>query len=331
MRSIGIASHRVSILVLFLALVAGLFHQAILRPVLAGPASDTRENYGATITNEGSAPVVALTETDVNAFLDATIPVQLETTGTPGAAVVVVQNGRILAAKGYGYADLAARRAVDADKTLFRTGSSGKLFTWTAVMQLVEQGKLDLHADVNRYLSSFQLPETFPEPITLAHLLTHTAGFEELNAGLQVRTPAELQPIGEWAADNIPARVLPPGTRTAYSNYGVVLAAHIVEQVSGIPFEHYLEQYIFAPLNMERSTARQPVPAALAADLAVGYMPGANGVAPWPFETFQMWPAGGMSNSVTDMARFMIAHLNYGKLDGAQILREDTTRIVRAR
>ena len=96
----------------------------------------------------------------------------------PGAAVSVVKDGRLFFAKGYGYADLENGIPVDPEQTVFRIGSVGKLFTWTAVMQLAEQGKLDLDADINAYLD-FRIPDTYPQPVTLKHLMTHTAGFED--------------------------------------------------------------------------------------------------------------------------------------------------------
>jgi len=146
----------------------------------------------------------------------------------PGGAVILVKDGEILYANGYGYADLERKISASAGKTVFRVGSISKLFTWTAVMQLVEQGRLDLNQDVNLYLSDFQIPATFAEPITLSHLMTHTAGFEDdiVNGAVFV-SEAEYQPLDEFLSRKMPARIFPPGQVVAYSNYGAALAGEL--------------------------------------------------------------------------------------------------------
>ena len=120
----------------------------------------------------------------VEAFVDGFMSAYLEENGAVGGVVSIVENGQIVLAKGYGEDDRARHRAVEARRTLFRVGSVSKLFIWTAVMQLVERGKVDLDADVNRYLEGVEVPATFKEPVTLAHLMTHTAGFEDHVIGL---------------------------------------------------------------------------------------------------------------------------------------------------
>jgi CubicO group peptidase (beta-lactamase class C family) len=262
----------------------------------------------------------------VAAFFDAALPQQLADYNIPGAAVAVVKDGAILFAQGYGYADLAAQQAASADQTLFRTGSAAKLFTWTAVMQLAEQGKLDLHTDVNTYLTGFQIPATYPEPITLAHLLTHTAGFEDCAKGAMRARPEEMEPLGDYLARQIPARVYPPGQVTAYSNYGTALAGYIVEQVSGQPYAQYVQEQIFDPLGMAHTTVTQPVPATLAAHLATGYAQVNGTPQPQPFEVFQIVPAGSASATASDMARFMIAHLSDG--GSGSVLQEQTAKLM---
>src|SRR6185436_6415293 len=106
--------------------------------------------------------------------LDGFIPYAINKGDIAGAIVVVVKDGQVLLQKGYGYADVEKKMPVDADRTLFRPGSVSKLFTWTAVMQQVERGKLDLDADVNTYLTQFKVPATYPAPLTLRNALTHT-------------------------------------------------------------------------------------------------------------------------------------------------------------
>lgn len=279
-------------------------------------------------------PALPLQAAEVEAFMDGLIDAQREAYHLPGATVAVVQDGALLLAKGYGYADLAARTPVVADQTLFRPGSISKLFIWTAVMQLVEAGKLDLNADVNSYLTAFKIPATLRQaqdgasaaPITLAHLLTHTPGFEERGEGLFLRAAAEKLPLADYLQRYMPARVRPPGTLTAYSNYGTTLAGYIIEQVTGMPYEQYIEEKILQPLQMTHSTFRQPLPAELARDMAVGYLYSGGQYEPRDFEVVQASPAGALSATATDMANFMLAHLQNGRFGDIRILQEATAK-----
>ena len=120
---------------------------------------------------------------ELGAFMDGVINAQLMAHYIPGATVAVVKDGKLIFAKGYGYADVDKRTRVLANETLFRVGSVSKLFVWTAVMQLAERGRLDPNADTNVYLKDFQIPSSYPRPITLKDLMTHAAGFEELATG----------------------------------------------------------------------------------------------------------------------------------------------------
>jgi CubicO group peptidase (beta-lactamase class C family) len=154
-----------------------------------------------------------------------------------------------------GYADIANRTPVDPETTLFNIGSITKLFTWTSVMQLVEEGKIDLDADVNTYLKDFSIPDTYPgQPVTMRHLLTHSAGFEDQTIHQTVAEVEDLYPFRTYCKENIPARVYPPGTVISYSNYGTTLAAVVVEDVTGVPFEQYLNEHILSPLSMTKTS-----------------------------------------------------------------------------
>jgi CubicO group peptidase (beta-lactamase class C family) len=274
---------------------------------------------------------------ELEAFLDSVITAQLKDQHIGGATVAVVKDGDMFLTKGYGYANVETQAPVNPDTTLFLVGSVAKLFTWTAVMQLAEQGRLDLDADINQYLD-FRIPATFPEPITLKHLMTHTAGFENTPFGLVAATPDALIPYGAWLAENIPARRWPPGQIPAYSNYGTTLAGYIVERVSGIPYKAYIEQNILSPLGMAHTTLRQPVPPELAADQAHGYNFLNNSFQEEGNEYINIIPAGGMRASAADMARFMIAHLQNGLYceagcagDEVRILNESTAQMMHAR
>ncbi|MET0265406.1 MAG: serine hydrolase domain-containing protein [Duganella sp.] len=251
-----------------------------------------------------------LDQHDVDGWLDGFLPYAINTGGIPGAVVVVVKDGQILTARGFGYADVAQRTPVDPARTLFRPGSVSKLVTWTAVMQMVEQKKLDLDADINQYLD-FQVPPFEGKPVTLRQLMTHTAGFEEAAKGIINEAPAAAPKLGEMLKSWVPKRIFAPGTTPAYSNYGTGLAGYLVERVSGLPFDDYVERHVFAPLGMKMATFRQPLPAALAPHMAVGY--GQPGKPARPFEVVAPQPAGALSVSGTDMGRFMIAHLQQGQ------------------
>jgi len=273
----------------------------------------------ASLETKGAQP---LTAADLNAWLDGYIPLALGPADIAGAVVVVVRDGRIVTERGFGYADVAARTPVDPERTLFRPGSVSKLVTWTAVMQLVEQGKISLDGDINRYLD-FRIEGRDGQPITMRHLMQHTAGFEERAGGLLSQQPQRFE---QWLKDWIPERVFAPGTTPAYSNYGAALAGYIVQRVSGEPFEDYVEEHIFRPLDMAHATFRQPLGKDLAALMSKGYRRGSE--KPGKFEFLGAPPAGALSASGEDMAHFMIAHLQNGEYKGRRILREETAKLM---
>ena len=288
-----------------------------------------------TVTSVAAA--APLNAAELEEFMDSVVQRQMEQFNIANATVSVVAGGEVLLVKGYGYGDLEQKTPVDGDKTLFRIGSTAKLFTWTAVMQLVEQGKLDLDTDINEYLD-FEIParllhkrgQTDPGPITLRHLMTHTPGFEAYMSDIFFLAEEGLLPLEQHIRTNMPARVFPPGQVIAYSNYGVSLAGYIVERVSGIPFAQYVEENIYEPLGMSYSTFRQPLPGHLKDHLARAYRYVDGEFREGKFE-YMSEPAGSMSSTAGDMARFMLAHLQGGQLGGARILQEETVRLMQSR
>lgn len=262
---------------------------------------------------------------ELEAFLDAFFAEQMEALHIPGAVFILVKDGETFVTKGYGLADLESQRPVIPDETLFRVGSVSKLFTATAIMQLVEQGQLNLDQGVNNYLDDFQLPDDDSNPVTVANLLTHTGGFDERLTGTGVRSPSELAPLGQYLADNMPPRVMPPGDNISYSNHGYVLAGYLVEEISGSPFEQYVEENILRPLDMNHSSFRQPLPSELAPDLASGYIYTTD-YQVLSVEYLNIAPAGSLCATATDMAHFMIAHLQNGRYEDARILEEETAQ-----
>lgn len=237
--------------------------------------------------------------------------------GIAGAVVSVVRDGTVVTERGYGLADTGAGGAtpmpVDADSTLFRIGSISKLVTATAVVQLVEAGELDLDTPVEEHLD-FELPTEFDTPVTLRHLLSHTAGFEDVIAGVIGDPDAPAPELRDVVTVDPPVQIYEPGTVPAYSNYSNALAGYIVERVSGQPFADYVSEHIFAPAGMGTATLAQPLPKAVAANMSKGY--DSVGSPEVPFEMVGPAPAGAISATGTDMGLFMLALLGTPGADG---------------
>lgn len=267
----------------------------------------------------------------LSAFTDGIMNVHMDNFKIPGAVISIVKDGKILLSKGYGHSNVDKGTLVNPETSLFRIASTTKLFTWTAVMQLVEQGKLDLDTDVNTYLKTVKIPKTYPQPITMRHLMTHTAGFEEGGVGYQITTDPKKLPvsISETLAKHMPALVRPPGEMMSYSNYGAALAGLIVEEVSGIAYNDYIQKYIFDPLEMKYSTVQEPVPASLDPYAVLGYARENGQFATRPL-TFEggFRPAGSGSVSANDMAHFMNAHLQDGRYGDQQMLKPETVKLM---
>jgi CubicO group peptidase (beta-lactamase class C family) len=278
------------------------------------------------VPQSGIAAAPQMTRADVEAWLDGFMPFTLRTGDIAGAVVVVVKDGEILVQKGYGYSDIEKRTPVDPERTLFRPGSVSKLFTWTAVMQQVEQGKLDLDADVNKYLD-FKIPDRDGKPITLRNIMTHTPGFEEaLKRLIMDADDKGVMDLGDYVKESVPARIFEPGTTPAYSNYATTLAGYIVTRTAGMSLDDYLDKFLFAPLDMKHATFRQPLPEAMRADMSLGYPRASEEAKPYEFVTAA--PAGSLAASGSDMAHFMIAHLQQGRYGENRILNADTAKLM---
>ena len=265
-----------------------------------------------------------LTPTDLEAFFDGLIPTTVERGDIAGVVIAVVKDGRVVLQKGYGYADAALKKPVLPDATLFRPGSISKLFVWTSIMQLVEQGKLDLDRDVNEYLD-FKVPAG----ITLRHIMTHTSGFEETVRELFVPSEKDLGTLKGYLLEHLPQQIFAPGKVPAYSNYATSLAGYIVERVSGEPFAQYATAHIMKPLGMERTTFAQPLPNALKGLMSSGYSVASQPVK--GFEFVKAYPAGSVSTTAADMTRFMMAHLNGGELGDVRLLKPETVQQMQTR
>ena len=274
------------------------------------------------VADEAHPEAHALEPADLDAFFDGILPLQMERSDIAGASVLVMKDGVVLLEKGYGVADVKTQKPVDPQSTIFRLASISKLFTWVSVMQLVEQGQLDLDTDVNKYLD-FKIRDAFAKPITLRNLMTHTGGFEESSDQVILIDAKKAVTLRDYLIANQPMRIFPPGEVPAYSNYGVGLASYIVQRTSGVPFEAYVQQHIFGPLKMVHSSFYQPVQQELRKLPSEGYRDDTS-KPPVGFEIFNPVGAGGISSSAADMGRFGMALLSGGELDGARILKSET-------
>jgi CubicO group peptidase (beta-lactamase class C family) len=262
----------------------------------------------------------------LEAFVDGVIESQMEEKHVAGVTVAIVFEDDLILAKGYGYADVENRIPVDPHKTLFQIQSVTKLFTWTALMQLYEQGKVDLDTDVNQYLKTLKIPDTFPQPITIRHLMAHTSGLAELIViGTNRKDADSMLPLREVLAKDFPDRIRPPGEISSYSNHGTKLAGLIIEEVSGLTWEDYVRKNIMDPLQMINATPYQPVPESIISHMSKGYKWEAGKFKDAGFfQSGSPSPAGSIKASAVAMAQFMRAHLNQGQLGEAKILEQAT-------
>lgn len=259
--------------------------------------------------------------TKFSAFLDPFIEQKLREKKIPGAGFVMVKDGKVFYAKGYGYADLEKKKVVDVEKTQFRVASISKLVTTTAVMQLVERGLVDLHTDINQYLKKIQVPHFPNHPITLHHLLTHTSGLDDSRVNIKVKEATEALPPGQIDQRFIHPPVRLPGQLVSYSNIGIELIGNIISDVTEKPFSQYVAEHLFTPLNMKHSSFNQPT---ITDSLARGYrvMEGKN--VAQPISYFHGGAFGSLRSTPLDLASFMIAHLEGGQVAGKRILQEKT-------
>ncbi|RKD85940.1 CubicO group peptidase (beta-lactamase class C family) [Halopiger aswanensis] len=264
---------------------------------------------------------------ELEAFVDEVMAERIGTT-TPGATVAIVSGDSAVLTKGYGTAAVDADESVQADETAFRVGSVGKLVTYTAVMQGVERGVLDLDVDVNTYLedSAVTVPDTYSNPVTLRHLGTHTAGFESaLDPGI-VADPAALDSLETVLVDQQRSRVRPPGELVGYSNYSAALAGHIVAEAHETTFDEYIQSEILDPLGMSHSTFAQPISDDQPGELAAPHVSDGGSFTVANDVYINMRPAGSLSATATDMAAFMRAHLGDGSVGDGRILDTETAK-----
>ncbi|HEY2465967.1 MAG TPA: serine hydrolase domain-containing protein [Steroidobacteraceae bacterium] len=294
---------------------------ALLQSSAARPASS--EVPAAPVAAPALASAHPLDRADLEAWLDGMVPYALKAGDMAGAVIVVVKDGTVLLQKGYGYADVSKKRAMDPEQTMVRIGSTSKLFTWTAVMQLVEKGQIDLDRNINDYLD-FTIPTDFGKPVTMRDLMNHRGGFEEGLKDVLWTNPHGVPSTEAYLKEHKRPMLFAPGEVPAYSNYGASLAGYIVERVSKEPFERYIERHILAPLGMTHTTFDQPLPERFAGAVSHGYRTASG--PPGPYEQIVTRPAGSATTTAADMSRFMLAHLQDGHVGDATILQVDTAQ-----
>lgn len=254
---------------------------------------------------------------ELEARLDSVIEMNMESSHTPGLAYILVKDGEVVLKRGYGFTTLGeAIEHVNPDSTIFRIGSVTKTFTALALLQLVDDGKINLHVDVNKYLTSIQVPNSYEAPITVHHLLTHTAGFDEIN-GRRVFSEDQLIPLDEFLEDRL-IRVREPGGFISYSTYSIALAGLIVEEVSGMDLERYMKTKIWEPLEMTMTSIEPPESHHPFIAEGYEYRNGVN--VPQPWEWYHTFPASSINSTVTDMAQYMLMLLNKGSWNNNTIL-----------
>ena len=288
---------------------------------IPAPSADSTAVPSAPAGNTGHE----LTASDVEAWLNGLLEYGLRNGDIAGAVVAVVKDGKVLFQSGYGYADAEKKLPMDPERIMTRIGSTSKLFTWTAVMQLVGQGKLDLNRNVDDYLD-FKVSPAGGKPITLLDLMNHEGGFEEGLKDLLSIDPHAFQSTETYLKQHPRPLLFPPGRVPAYSNYGTALAGYIIQRVSGEPYERYIDEHIFLPLGMQHSTFAQPLPERFKGMISQGYRTAST--PPQPYELVVTQPAGSAASTAADMARFMLAHLQQGRLGNYDMLDSQTAQLM---
>ena len=229
---------------------------------------------------------------------------------TPGAAVAVVKDGEVIFLKGYGYADLESQITVDPKSTVFEWASVGKLFTWTSVMQLVEEGKLDLDTDVKEYLpSEFNDKLEYKQSITMRDVMNHAAGFGDYAFNAIVFLPDQLVSLEEAILRDKPKQYYEVGTASAYSNYATSLAGYIVQNISQQDYEDYVKENIFKAISMKNTSAHPMLDddRELVESKAQGYLSDQqDGFHPGKWSYVSHLPAGSINGTVEDLAKYLI-------------------------
>ena len=299
------------------------FRVLLVLLVLASVLTMPMQSATALAATAPSSTLEAMTPQTVETFVNGFASYALKSYDVPGLGFVMVKDGEVFFSKGYGYANVEKQVPFDPDQTIVRGGSIVKTITALAVMHLVEQGKLDLDADVNQYLTHFKVPNTYDQQITARQLLHYTAGLDTRFIGIRVKSMDEIPPLGEYLAHHLTDRVRPPGEIRSYNDFEIALAGLLVEEVSGMSYDQYVQEHVFKPLGMESSSIY--LSKEDEGRVALGYRSDGQ---PYPLNYYYLNDAAGagFNTTVSDLARYMIMHLENGSYDGVQLLSEETAK-----
>lgn len=302
------------------------------------PAAELKFLFAALLTLTG-APTSAQNEPELGspaddaliAFSDGLAAAYISEKNLPGLAISVTGPQDVRVLRGYGFADVDNARPVDPESTVFRLASVTKTFIWTAVMMQVDAGRLDLDADINDYLEEIEIHDTFEPPVTMRHLMTHTAGFEE-SINVYVADDNDTRSLAEALSMTQPARVFPPGSRTSYSNWGAALAARVVERLADKPYQRVVEEDLLRPLGMDDThyvLAHSALEPPLSQRMATGYEYTDGRHQPTsPSELGAFAPVGAIASTAADMTRYMRFHLNGGEFNGVRLLSREAHAVL---
>ncbi|MGF9905315.1 serine hydrolase domain-containing protein [Brevibacillus porteri] len=270
-----------------------------------------------------------LTAPSIEQVVDPLMKNEMNNLHIPGAAIVITQGDRIIFRKGYGFADVEQQIPVDPERTVFRIGSVTKSLTATAAMQLVEQGKLSLREDLNTVVKDYKISNNRYGPITLHHLLTHTAGIDEKIYKRDNRQSV----IPEFSTETVnetlqmQETIFTPGSKFQYSNAGTGLLGSVIEQASGQSLHDYMRENIFRPLGMDSAELYLPQDRS---NLAKSYYYDGIGYQTIPYSGI-IFPGSGAANMTpVDFAPYMIAHLSGGSYNGTSLLKPETVQLMHA-
>ena len=256
---------------------------------------------------------------DVIPYIDSLVIDEMNISHVPGAILVVVQDSQEAYVQGYGYADVENQKKVDPNRTGFRIASVTKTFTATAILQLAQQGLIDLHVPVSRYLPDDRFTFLEDEPFTVHQLLTHTAGIDFTDIGDAAIRPEDVVPLETFVRNHIPDIVHKPGSVHSYSNFGYTILGYIIQHISGISYEEYILKHILEPLDMNSSSMTQPLGEPFRSNLSNGHKLD-DGFVSIPRDYTNTVPGGGLISTAHDMSRYLMMHLQGGELDSAVIL-----------
>ncbi|MBT2770938.1 serine hydrolase [Halomonas sp. ISL-60] len=299
--------------------VSLLFSSLLAGPTVSGNSVALSESKS--ILEQTNVPKGLLSSVEVEQFADEFFNRPEIKKKLVGAAFTIVADNRVLLNKWYGYSNLETKSLVDPDQTIFRMASISKVMTATAVMQLVEQGKINLDEDIEKYLDGVTITNHTGTPVTMRSLLTHTSGFDFTDY-ISSNNVNHEQSLEQFIKANLPSVIRTPGESYRYDNFAFNLQGYIVQRMVGYPFEEYVQEHIFKPLGMNNSDFRMNEQ--VKKQLATGYGTNNQPKEQYPNDPVIM-PDGGMFGTSGDIAQFMLAHLNEGRHGNSVILSKTST------